>query len=251
MQSELSDKEVIGLVKRMKKKGLKIAGYVGGEPMLRKELLEKITSLIPLNVIVTNGTLDCSKFKNTVLIVSVDGTETIHDKVRGVPGLYKKIKKDFWNRDDVYLTTTLTNENKDQIEPLLKDWIGSKIKGMVFDFATPFINEDDSFWISWDERHKILDKLLELKKKYGDFILMSKRNINMLRKEKINAYPKKCACRKFALDFKSDGSLKEKCVLGKKADCSRCGVHIATFPGPLLGLDWESIRIFARMFNGV
>ena len=88
-------------------KEIKQVIITGGEPFLRKDILElvkllDIKHLKSLNFI-TNGLLtkrvledtekllrSTSRNKRFVINISLDGLEQQHDKIRGIPGMFKK-----------------------------------------------------------------------------------------------------------------------------------------------------------------
>jgi MoaA/NifB/PqqE/SkfB family radical SAM enzyme len=73
--------------------------FEGGEPLLRKDLVEILafSRLLPLHTsLVTNGTLlesridEIASYINGVVYVSLDGLEKTHDTIRGVSGCFRK-----------------------------------------------------------------------------------------------------------------------------------------------------------------
>lgn len=112
-KSELSDEALLKKVKEIKTKYPSIvhASWVGGEPLLRKEVIEKGMRHFPFNMVVTNGTLELPKWKNCVFNVSVDGTKEYHEKIRGA-GIYDKVKKHA-DRSDIHvnIACVLNKEN--------------------------------------------------------------------------------------------------------------------------------------------
>ena len=73
--------------------------FEGGEPLLRKDLVEILafSRSLPLHTsLITNGTLlesridEISPYINGVIYVSLDGLEKTHDTIRGVSGCFKK-----------------------------------------------------------------------------------------------------------------------------------------------------------------
>lgn len=97
--NELSQKELINLIKELANKGVQDIRFTGGEPLLYKgiyELIEVASNNGVYTSIGTNGTLItksvAKKLKNSGLnkaIVSIDGTKETHDVIRG-KGNYEK-----------------------------------------------------------------------------------------------------------------------------------------------------------------
>lgn len=98
-RKELSTNEIINFIHELLKKyHLKNINFLGGEPLIKKDL-EKIIATIPSNIntkIITNGTLITEdrarkliRSKVHYVRFSIDGPEQIHDMFRG-KGSYKK-----------------------------------------------------------------------------------------------------------------------------------------------------------------
>lgn len=96
---ELSTKKALAALDSVCNLGVPFFDLSGGEPLLRKDLIvlaKRVAShgcLVSMN---SNGTLltkdrigDVANVFDTV-VVSLDGPEKIHDKIRGVAGTYKK-----------------------------------------------------------------------------------------------------------------------------------------------------------------
>ena len=96
---ELSTKKALAAIDSVCNLGVPFFDLSGGEPLLRKDLIvlaKRVAShgcLVSMN---SNGTLltkdkidDVANVFDTV-VVSLDGPEKIHDKIRGVAGTYKK-----------------------------------------------------------------------------------------------------------------------------------------------------------------
>ena len=79
---------------KFKKNHVFIITLVGGEPTLRPDVVELFINEFPKRVcLVTNGTMPLKKYDKIYFYwISIDGTEKIHDKIRG-PESYKTTKK--------------------------------------------------------------------------------------------------------------------------------------------------------------
>lgn len=243
---EMTDKEWIDFAKQAVGKGIVQCTYVGGEPLLRKDLIEKLVKIVPINWVVTNGTFPMPKLPNTHFIVSLDGTKRVHDLIRQ-RGLYAKIREQIRSRNDIITNTTIFAMNKNEPEKLLREWSGSRIKGMTFNFATPMRESNGSMYLNDEERNEVIDELLHLKNQYGDFILVSKEWLNNLRPEKVKAWYKNCPTRNFALSLASNGKKKNPCILGQNAICEFCGCHVPVIIQSIKKFDFETFRILAKM----
>lgn len=225
----------------------------GGEPLLRPDVVEVFTEELPHKIfIVTNGTIPLMKLSKVGgYYVSVDGTEEIHDRIRG-KGVYAKVKRNVKEYDGAFYTnTTLTTINYKCVEELVEEWHGSATM-MNFQFHTPF-SYDDKLWIPFGKtRNEIVDKLLKLKEKYPSSFLNTEKQLELLRSD---IWTKECpAWATISLDHR--GKRKSPCcIAGEKAKpiCDRCGMaeQAGFYAGIKLGdLEWfEILKAGIREFN--
>ncbi len=259
-QSVLTDEQWIEKIRWIKKEHPTIihCTWVGGEPLIpnKRELLEQGIKEFVFNWVVTNGTWPIPKLENTAFFVSIDGTEKYHDFIRG-KGIYEKIKKNISESSArIFIHAVINAKNAVSIPDLLEEWHHSNVRGIIFSFHTPMPGVKDPLYIKPSERDKIVNGLIGLKKKYKDFISMSKKHLELFLSENYkqviddNARDKKnCMLKKgTVISFDSDGRIKYPCVMGDM-DCSRCGCTIpylayATF----IKNDFESMKIMAKTF---
>lgn len=184
-KEELNDKDLLNKIQEIKEKYPSIfhASWVGGEPLLRKDVVEKGMKLFPFNMVVTNGSIELPKWKNCVFNISVDGTKEYYERIRGLK-IYDKVKEHA-NRDDIHvnIACVLNKNNCHAVESLLEEWKNTKIGGINFDFYTPIDGITEDLWLDWEERDKVIDQLLGLKKKYGNFILNSKSILRLMKSD--------------------------------------------------------------------
>ena len=91
-QDGLSSEEWRRIIKKtFKKHNTFIVTLVGGEPTLRPDIIEVFCEEMPRQVcVVTNATFPLRRHKNLYFYwVSIDGTENVHDSIRG-KGTYRK-----------------------------------------------------------------------------------------------------------------------------------------------------------------
>lgn len=83
---DLSDSQWIDRIELLKREHpmLVHAVWFGGEPLLRRKLLLQLLPRFRYNSIFSNGLFPLSGLpKNCVVQISIDGTEKIHDFIRG------------------------------------------------------------------------------------------------------------------------------------------------------------------------
>lgn len=223
--------------------------WVGGEPLLRKNLIENLKKHFLHNLVVTNGTVPLPDWKDVQFHVSIDGNEEAHEKMRRQKGLYRQMKRNC-SRPDLAVKGAMcvTSLNVDTIEEVLEDW-RPHLKGIMFDFYTPIEGLSDDLWIGWEKRDATLERLLRLKKeKYGDFIAMEDRVIELMKSQNSRKVTDNCLFAKKALSLTTTGAVKEKCMLGPKADCDRCGcvvpyyLHYRVEKSSILKMTWNELK---------
>lgn len=89
--------DAIGMIERLSEIGTKIIHFSGGEPMLREDLPELVTTAKQkgmIAIITTNGSAGVEKFEKILhadlIRISIDGMEEFHDAARKTPGAFKK-----------------------------------------------------------------------------------------------------------------------------------------------------------------
>ncbi len=248
---ELSDAEWISLIKRLKEQNPLIlqAVWLGGEPLLRADLLEKLFSFFKFNSVLTNGTIPFPRWKNISFVVSVDGIEEDNDKIRG-KGVYQRVRSNILkNRDlDLHLDCTLNKINFRNIDRFVEEWVETGIKGINFTFHTPQKGKKDEFTLLPKERDEALERIIALKDKYGSFIYGAKSQYKLMKSaicEKATSW-----CRQhypqMGLCLDSAGRPKVPCVFAGDVDCSDCGCPLPYILQAVRERDLEAIISLIR-----
>ncbi len=225
--AQLDEDSMIAFFKRQRDAGKNMALLYGGEPMLRPNIIRAASEIFDATVVYTNGTVSHPGLE-AVWMISLDGTREVHDKIRG-KGSYDKVIKNIEN--EVYkrpiIHITITRQNQYNIEAFLDEMNrNSRVQGVGFSFYTPERGkEHKDFLIPLDERDRVLDELLRLRKKYWRIMGFNKGVAHQFKTT--GAYTEwnslsKCTVTKMVDCFNSDGS-QIKCIYGDNADCSRCG----------------------------
>jgi len=130
MNNQLTKEEIINLIDSLANAGIQEIRYTGGEPLLcpfLDELIEYTTKRGLTTSIGTNGVLATKKIVNKLkkaglkkCVVSVDGTEEKHNKIRG-EGTYAKTMRGIKNLLDAGIdvrinSVIMKNNMKDVIE---------------------------------------------------------------------------------------------------------------------------------------
>ncbi len=200
--------------------------WVGGEPLMRKPIIELGRQYFKYNTVVTNGSIPLPDWKDVFWYISIDGGKEHHEKLRNKPGLYDKIKRTIERSEGLEITIAycITSDNYTDIPKALEDWSHNpKVMNMVFSFYTPIKGLDEELWLDWVERDRVIEMLIEKRRHYGEFIVNTERVLTLMKSERSRHVTDNCpfAAKSFALS--PTGELKEPCMMGPKADCDRCG----------------------------
>lgn len=214
--------------------------FMGGEPMIRSELVLEAMNLFEHSSIVTNGTYGIPSVPGHLVTVSLDGPEGPNDAIRG-EGVYQKVKKAIFERDPtdgttVMLQMTVTRENQNYLEEFVKSVADWPINGVAFTFYVPDKNDDTGLgWDDLGERDKVVRQVMALKRKYPHV----KANIGALELmlsevaiESTGENGENCVLKRTLPLYMGEGGQFERtfCCYGNNVDCRRCGAY-AVFNG--------------------
>ena len=224
--SELSDEQWVRRFESLKGTSFPFyqCSWIGGEPLLRKDLIGRLRKYFKSNLVATNGTIPLPAWPDVNYYVSVDGTQEYYKLMRGKEHIYPIIKRNL-NRPElkIIISMTVSKLNYPCVADLIKEWNGVKIKGVMFQFYTPIKGIEEDLWPGWDIRDGIIDQLIALKGKYGDFIINPVRDLKLMKSEKCQPVTKRCLYASKSFTLGPDGKRKKPCMMGEKADCSMCG----------------------------
>jgi len=241
---ELSDEEWVKIFHKLRKKGVLVAIWVGGEPLLRKDLVRKGVEIFPFNWLITNGTLPIPNWEKVVVWISVDGTKPYYEKIRGP--VYDKVKSNILSSPVAFRLAIVINKlNLECIEDLILEWVEyEKCIGINFDLYTPSIGEKGDLVLGNKDISNILQKLLKARNKYGDKIMVTKRMIDLHKvKNRSKVIGKNCLVRN-VISLDPLGRRKRPCVI-VGADCNRCGCTIPyLFTSALKYYDIPTYKMF-------
>ncbi|MBW2067012.1 MAG: radical SAM protein [Deltaproteobacteria bacterium] len=226
-REELSTEQWVMLFEQWKKEGFPfmICGWIGGEPLLRKELVDRGRKYFKSNVIFTNGTIELPPWPDVTFSVSVHGTEQYYYNMTGAKkGTYEQIKENVGRPElNVIIAFCITRLNYGCIEEMIEEWSKTNVNGIVFEFYTPMKSEDDGLFLRWGERDKIIDRIMNLKKTYGNFIGVSDRVYRLMKSRTAKKITQNCPFPSIGFSYDPMGRPKIPCQLGPEADCGRCG----------------------------
>ena len=217
------------------KHGIRSMLFMGGEPMIKADLVFEAMKLFESGSMVTNGTYGIPSLPGHLVTVSLDGPPKQNDAIRG-EGVFERVRKSVFerNKDDgtiVMLQMTVTRQNADAIEEFVetvKDW---PVTGVAFTFYVPDADEHSEY--SWDdltERDRAIRRIIELKRRYpiiksnvGALDLMLSENCRDVTGE-VGEY---CNLKNVLPLYVGYGGEFERtfCCYGNNVDCTRCGAY--------------------------
>ena len=98
--------------------------WVGGEPLLRPEIIELGRRCFKYNTVTTNGSIPLPDWKDVSCYISVDGGRDTHDRMRNTPGLHDSIQQTIAQIDGLKITIAycITRDNVTEVTECLQEW---------------------------------------------------------------------------------------------------------------------------------
>lgn len=232
-------KEVID--EKFKKNHVFLITLVGGEPLLRPDVIELFGKEYPNRVcVVSNGTFPLKKIPGVYFYwISIDGSQKIHDSIRG-NGAYDKTKKNIldyiknngekaWK--DIWISMTINSQNYKTIKDVIDEWY-PHVNKIGFQFHTPFM-KGDPLWLPFGhERSELVDEIISLKEKYeDDYIINPAKQLELMKRNWGGKGTTPVDCPTWAiLSVDHMGREKNPCCIGSadkdsmKPICEDCGL---------------------------
>lgn len=205
---------------------IRMVMLMGGEPMLRNDVVLLANEMFPFVEMITNGTIplpDKKHYKHRIF-VSIDGKEETNDTIRG-DGVFEKVIENIKEDKRVVFNMTLMESNYKELEYICKLAEQLGISGVVCNIFTAVKGIHKN--LEKETRKKITDELFRLKKIYPATLLFTDSAIKWY--ESAN-HTNSCYWRESVLHFDTD-FLERKCFAD--ADCSNCGCFAGAMGSPL------------------
>jgi MoaA/NifB/PqqE/SkfB family radical SAM enzyme len=219
-----------------KRHGIKHMLWMGGEPLLRPDVLTEGIKLFPSNTITTNGTIQPIDLPDCIYVISVDGPPEFNDAVRG-KGTFKKVMNTLAKIPDEFSSTIMcqcvvTRQNEDSLEELLELLRPTRAEGMTFSFYVP--TRDDTSELTWgslERRDRAVRNVLQLKKKYPAFVWNNRRTLELTLSENARSVTDKCPSKDLVLPLylEGDNFVTPFCCYGNDVDCDLCGAWVVFY----------------------
>jgi len=219
-----------------KRHGIKHMLWMGGEPLLRPDVLSEGIKLFSSNTITTNGTFKPIDLPDCIYVISIDGPPELNDAVRG-KGTFKKVISTLAKIPDEFSSTIMcqcvvTRQNEDALEELVELLRPTRAEGMTFSFYVPTRNDtSDLTWGSLERRDRAVRIAMQLKKKYPDFIWNNRRTLELTLSENARSVTDNCPSKDLVLPLYLEGGefVTPFCCYGNDVDCDLCGAWVVFY----------------------
>jgi MoaA/NifB/PqqE/SkfB family radical SAM enzyme len=216
--------------------GIQLMLWMGGEPLLRPDVLREGAKLFSRNTVTSNGTLDLIELPNCTYVISVDGPPELNDSIRG-KGSFEKVMNTLSSIPEQFSPTVMcqcvvTRQNEDSLEELICLLRQTKAQGMTFSFYVP-PKIDDSYltWGSLERREKAVHEVMKLKERYPDFVWNKDRSLELMLSKNSKAVTDDCPAKRYVLPLYLEGSefVTPYCCYGNDVDCDLCGAWVVFY----------------------
>jgi len=210
--------------------GIQTMLWMGGEPLIRQDVLRQGTKLFPKNHVTTNGTIDLIDLPRCIYVISIDGPQEMNDAIRG-KGSFRRVLKTLSRVPDGFGPTVMcqyvvTRENEDVMEETVRILRETRAQGMTFSFYVPPGNDTSSLtWGSLERRDKAVREAMRLKELYPGFIWNRTRALELTLSPNAKGVTDNCYAKQFVLPLYLDGDrfTQPFCCMGNDVDCDLCG----------------------------
>jgi len=242
MQNEMDTETMLKRLSSLQEKhGINTMLWMGGEPLLRPDVLKKGIKIFAKNHITTNGTIDLIDFPDCIYVVSLDGPRQYNDAIRG-KGTYAKVMRTIKKvpgkfGSQVMCQCVVTKENENLLEDLVKLLKPTRFEGMTFSFYVPPANDNSKLtWHTTKRRDSAVLEVLRLKELYPDFIWNNKSALELTLSENCRAVTDNCPSKQYVLPLYLDGEdfTTPFCCYGNDVDCGLCGAWVVFYIADLL-----------------
>ena len=210
--------------------GIQTMLWMGGEPLIRQDVLREGTKFFPKNTVTTNGTIDLIDLPRCTYVVSIDGPQEINDAIRG-KGSFRRVMKTLSRLPEDFEPTVMcqyvvTKENEAGMEETLHILRETNAQGMTFSFYVPPRDDTSSLtWGSLERRDKAVREAMRLKELYPDLVWNRYRALELTLSQNAKAVTDKCYAKELVMPLYLDGDrfTRPFCCMGNDVDCDLCG----------------------------
>ncbi len=240
--NEMISSEMINKLAGLQKKfGIDTMLWMGGEPLLRPDVLREGVKLFNNNHITTNGTIDLIELPGCIYVVSLDGPPDYNDSIRGEQS-YSKVMKTISGIPETFESTIMcqcvvTKQNEMRLEELVELLLPTRFEGMTFSFYVPPKNDlSELTWKNTMNRDNAIREVMRLKKAYPEFIWNRQRSLELMLSDNCGAVTDNCPSKTYVLPlYLDENEFKTPyCCYGNDVDCDLCGAWVVFYIAALL-----------------
>lgn len=225
LEDDLPDEVLLaGLRALQRRHGMKFMSWVGGEPLLRRRVVEAAPDIFPANVLFTNGLLPIPDLP-IAIGVSLDGPPEINDAIRG-GGVHAKVMRNLRTAPrSVFIQCVVTRRNVAALESFTASLTGLRnVTGVVFSVYVPQRDECGGLGFGLPERDRVIELLLGLKDHHGQFLLNERRALELALSPTCRQVTDACDMKEHALALDYRLRRRLPCCYGENVDCNLCAL---------------------------
>jgi MoaA/NifB/PqqE/SkfB family radical SAM enzyme len=202
--------------------GIRFMSWVGGEPLLRRRVIEKGVRLFEQNVLFTNGTLPLPDLP-IAIGVSLDGPPEINDAIRG-PGVYEKVRLTLTTAPrPVFIQSVVTTRNVSVLDRFTADLTAlPNVVGVIYSIYVPQKGDSSGLAFTLPQRDRVIETLLGLKEQHSGFILNERRALELALSPSCRQVTDRCDMRENSLALDHRLRRRRPCCYGEHVDCDLC-----------------------------
>lgn len=222
-EGDLPDEVLIAKLRALQRRhNIKSMSLVGGEPCLRPKVLEAASDIFPMNVVFTNGTQPIPDLP-MAFGVSLDGPPAINDAIRG-KGIYDRAMATIAKAGrPLFIQSVVSTRNFPYLDEFTAGLKANKnLRGVTFSIYVPQIGDTSDLWFGLAERDRVIEKLLDLKDRYGDFILNSRRALELACSATCKEITDNCDMKENSLALDYGLRRRLPCCYGENVNCDLC-----------------------------
>lgn len=221
------------LAERQKRHAIETMLWMGGEPLLRPDVLEAGVRLFKRNTITTNGTLDLIDLPCDIYVVSIDGPPELNDAVRGkgcfdrVMKTLSRVPRDFGPK--VTCQCVVSKKNEHALEDTVAILRSTRAETMTFSFYAPGKNDRSGLgWETTRQRDAAVYEVIRLKNRYPGFVRNSTRSLELTLSENAASVTANCPSKAMVLPLylEADDFVQPFCCYGNDVNCELCGAWV-------------------------
>ena len=222
-QSSLTFAQAVEALEALRRMGVRFVIFEGGEPFVWRDgdhtlgdVVREANRRFYSVGVTTNGTFPI-KVDSDIVWVSIDGLPATHDRIRGES--FEKILANIEasSHRNIYAHITINALNGDEI-PELVEYLTPRVRGITIQFHYPYTVADDELVLPRDERRRVLEELIRLKRR-GFPVADSVACLEALKENRWRCRPWLVA------SVDPDGTLTHGCYLQNRGpvSCAQCG----------------------------